>query len=359
MAEFQEITVRLDQLLLDPNNYRFQDSKDFVQAQQNRLHEGNVQDRAFHRIQEDGLKQLKDSIMKNGFLTFEKLVVKKYLHKDDTFIVVEGNRRLASMRWIKKDHQSGVNVSPSVLNVMNSLPVVLLEDDVDPVYVHALLGVRHVSGIKQWVGYQRAKLVATMRDDHNLEAGEVAERLGLSTHEVNRRYRAFKALEQMKRDEAVGDDATPEMYPLFHEAVSLPPVRDWLGWEDKDCSFEDRETLEQFYKLITPDDSEEATSRDPKIRTYSEVRELRSILSNTDAKAVLLDPSRSFVDALSIAKSEELSKAWVSKVGSAISALNKIGALELKRLGNQEIEQLTTLRNLVDELLEDRKKLTK
>jgi hypothetical protein len=74
------------------------------------------------------------------------------------------------------------------------------------------MGVRHVSGIDQWGGYQRAKLVVELRDDFKLEAGEVAERLGMSTHEVNRRYRAFKALQQMLQDEEYLDFAKPEMY---------------------------------------------------------------------------------------------------------------------------------------------------
>ena len=49
------------------------------------------------------------------------------------------------------------------------------------------MGIRHVGGIKQWGGYQRAKLIADLRDEHDLEPGDIAEKLALSVVEVNRR----------------------------------------------------------------------------------------------------------------------------------------------------------------------------
>jgi hypothetical protein len=46
MAEFTSEQVPLDSLLLDPNNYRFQDETDFVFAEPARFHEETVQVRA-------------------------------------------------------------------------------------------------------------------------------------------------------------------------------------------------------------------------------------------------------------------------------------------------------------------------
>ena len=81
--------------------------------------------------------------------------------------------------------------------------------------------------------------------------------------EVNRRYRAYKALEQMENDEEFGDLAVARLYPLFHEAVSLPLVREWLGWEPEQFEFTNAEAKENFYKMITPRPGEEEQDASP------------------------------------------------------------------------------------------------
>lgn len=102
----ESIEVSVDQLLLDPNNYRFLNMADYVQAQESRYHETTVQTHAFEMIKKDGiedLKALKNSIKTNGYLPLDTLVVRQYEYsKDDKeeYVVVEGNRRVAAMKWI-------------------------------------------------------------------------------------------------------------------------------------------------------------------------------------------------------------------------------------------------------------------
>src|SRR5687768_13567405 len=50
VPQFHEDTLNHSQLLLDPNNYRYQDSADFVYADEKRFHEASVQDRAYRRL---------------------------------------------------------------------------------------------------------------------------------------------------------------------------------------------------------------------------------------------------------------------------------------------------------------------
>jgi hypothetical protein len=358
MTAFREETAPIDRLLLDPNNYRFHDQPDFVMAEEARFHENSVQARACRRLREDGLIQLKNSILRNGFLPVERIVVREYPADASRFLVIEGNRRVAALRWIKEDHEAGVNVPDQVLQTIDAVPVLLVEaPNADAAFFEALMGVRHVSGIKQWGGYQRAKLVAILRDERHMESADIGERLGMATQEVNRRYRAFKSLEQMQLDENYGVYARSNMYPMFHEAVSLPAVRDWLGWDETSSRFTNDDSRAEFYGLITPDESEEAPAAEPKITTYSEVRVLRDILPNTEAKRVLLDPSRTFLEALTIAKREELSHAWKPQVAAVISALQSIGALDLKNMGEEDVAEIAKLRDKAIELLETFNKL--
>lgn len=214
MVNLAEKLLAYKTLLLDPNNYRFQDSTDFVWADETRFHEKTVPDRAYRRLRDDGLLQLKNSILTNGLLPVERLVARPYPPNPDLNVVIEGNRRLASIRWITEDDEAGVQVPESLLAMYDELPVLVVQDiQDDPVFLEALWGVRHVSGIKEWGEYQRSKLVASLRDERNLESTDVSGRLGMTVHEVNRRYRAFKALQQMQEDEDYGSMLTRKCTP--------------------------------------------------------------------------------------------------------------------------------------------------
>lgn len=359
MASLREANLPLGKLLVDPNNYRFQDDPSFVFADEHRFHEAGVQERALKRLRDDSLRLLKDSIRTNGFLPFERLIVRPYAkNEDELYLVLEGNRRLAALRWLKEDHEAGVEIPERVLVTLTAVPVVIVEGEEDPGFYEALMGVRHVSGIKQWAGYQRARLVSQLRDTHNLEASEVALRLGMSTQEVNRRYRAFKALEQMQGSEDFGGFARPDMYPIFHEAVSLPVVREWLGWDEGQTAFTNPEPLEDFYRLITPLEDEDGQRREPKIRTYGDVRQLRDIVPNPEAKRILLDPEKTLFDAVAIAKREQLSKSWLTQVAEAIGALDSLGIAQIKSFGESDLIEIKRLAEVADELLSSHTKLT-
>jgi hypothetical protein len=356
MSDYKEETIDITQMLLDPNNFRFQNAPDFVHADPKRFAEISVQAKAYERLRAQALLPLKQSILKNGFLPFEKLVVGPY--EFGNYIVIDGNRRLAALRWIASDIAAGASVSQEVQDALHAIPVVIVPNDsTNPGLREALMGVRHVSGILEWGGYQRAHLVAVLKDTYKFDSGEVAQRLGMSVQEVNRRYRALGALRQMMNSENFSDMAKPEMYAIFHEAVSLPAVRDWLSWDEAKGEFQNIENLEQFYALITEPITSGGEPKEAKITSYSQVRELRAILGNTEAKKVLLDPLRSFTESLAITKRQEMVNSWKSEVAEAIEAVQGIASFELKRLADEDTKLLERLRDTVTEVLDDAKKL--
>lgn len=356
MPVYQELAVPVADLLFDPNNYRFQDKDDWVLADQGRFGEESVQARAYQRIRPEGVLELKRSILTNGFLPIERLVVKRY---DTTgpgtrYLVLEGNRRLAALRWIAEDHRSGVAIPDGVLATLEAVPVVEVPDGDESLYT-SVMGIRHVGGIKQWDGYQRAKLVSELRNKHELTSGEVADRLGMTVNEVNRRYRAFAALGQMEDDEEYTHLARPNMYPIFHEAVSIPQIRDWLGWDDGNSKFSNIEELHRFYDLVTEETTEGENGpekRRRKITSYSQVRELKLILAHQEAMASLLDPEQTWGDALGFAKADDLNRSWRRQVSEATSALEGLSALTLASLKEEELETLKKLSSSLERLLE-------
>jgi len=157
----------------------------------------------------------------------------------------------------------------------------------------------------------------------------------------------------MLQDEEYGEHGRPGMYPIFHEAVSLPAVKDWLGWDEEAGEFRKREELTRFYRLISPSESQDGQTQGPKIASYAEVRELRGILENPEARKVLFDHGKPFVDAAAIAKWGEIARSWKAELAEAVSALESIGVLELKRLSGDDLQLLTKLRDTTAELLRD------
>jgi hypothetical protein len=338
--------IRLEELLLDPNNYRLQDEEGFRPTAGDRYHLSQVQRATFQKLRETGLKELHDSIIANGYLPIERIVVTPYGHSDEgpRYLVIEGNRRVAALKQIREEQGGGIELPKQVAATLEAVPCLVVEQEgQDQYFRETLMGIRHVGGIKQWGGYQRAKLIADLRDGHGLQATEVGAKLGLSTREVNRRYRAFKALQQMREDPEFGDYAEPALYPLFHEAVEVAEVREWMGWNPEANAFTHAEPRAQFYALITPSQTDDGAEVQPKLKSYGDVRQLKNILPNVDARRYLLDRERSFLDALTVGNRDELSRKWRNELTEAAASLEGIGALEVRSLSTDDVGLLRRL----------------
>ncbi|MGY6551659.1 MAG: hypothetical protein ACXIT4_07140 [Erythrobacter sp.] len=357
----QARNISLDDLLLDPNNYRLQDNDSFNLVNEQRFAEESVQERTQKKLEKHSLKELVNSIRANGFLEIERIVVTPYEYAPGKYLVIEGNRRVAALRKLREDHEGGIDVPAQVQGVFEAVPCIVAEGQEEAFFKEALMGIRHVGGIKEWGGFQRAKLIADLRDTHGLDAGNIADRIGMTVHEVNRRYRAFSALRQMENDEEFGEYAGPMMYPIFHEAVSLPVLRDWAGWNPNTSTFENDENRELFYSLISPaaseEDEDDKEEKDAKITSYIQVRQLKDIIPNDEARACLFQKEKSLLDAQTIARRDEISKQWRSEVGEATTALKKISALEVMQFGEDDIRILRDVSETAQRVMDIYQKL--
>src|SRR5258707_4972087 len=238
-GQYKTRKIALEQLLLDPTNYRLLDLPGYSKPRQNRFHELSVQEHVRDLLEADGSEELlalKDSIRVNGYIPIETLVVRPYSSQTGKFVVLEGNRRVAAMKWLKRDVDAGVDIPKSTLQSFRTLTTVVIDPSkpAQELLHNILIGVRHVSGVRQWRGYQRAKLLSEMIDDQRLSLTEAATHLGMPSREANRRIRAIHALQQMEHDEEFGTAAKPKMYSLFHEAVGSTKIKKWLDWVEKE-----------------------------------------------------------------------------------------------------------------------------
>lgn len=310
--QLNAVSVQPDQLLLDPNNYRFHDLQGYRPVNPARYAEKGVQDRALQFLKDTtafDLGALRDSITSNGFVPFEQIVVEKYDGEGDSarYLVVEGNRRTAAIKTILKDHAGGaIDLSEEKLDTIKQFTVIELigTDTERSNYQKTLMAIRHVAGIREWGPYQQARLVVEMYDNEEGAFGPVAQRIGINSREVARRYRASKALEQMEKDEEFGDRADPKLYAFFHEAVSQPKVREWLQFSDQTYTAENEEARRLFYELLSPREIDGETLPAKLSSANPQVRQLKDIVDKPFPLKILADPEKSFADALKAAEDE-------------------------------------------------------
>jgi len=283
MIHTQDKKVSLEQLVLDPNNYRLADEKEekFISDEEAEKFEGDT----LKRLEKQRLGELKDSIRNNGFLEMERIVVrllgsKANLNEPDEkkkkYIVVEGNRRAAALKSLKEQSRSN-DLSSELREKFNSINVISIEGEEEQIrlYSATLMGVRHVSGPKKWDGFQSAKLINDLYYDDGKNFTEIGEILGISNREAGRRFRGYQAFKQMKRDPVYKDKVEPRHYGLLLEFLSPSKEgKSWLDWDDSSFMFNEKDHLTRVYKAITPDENGELEVRNP-----ADARKFLSLIS--------------------------------------------------------------------------------
>lgn len=323
------------QLLLDPNNYRFHDLPNFRHVtNMARFSEPGVQERTLQILQDTEsfeLEALKDSIATNGYVPLEQVVVEKFgaplNPEEQQYLVIEGNRRVAAVRALLREHEAGARDLPQpILDSIGALPVaeVVGTEQERKQYQQTLMAIRHIAGIREWGAYQQATLIADLYENEERSFSRVAERVGISSREVARRYRAIKALQQMEEDEEFSESAAPRLYSFFHEAVSQPKVREWLGFSDETFRAESADNRRAFYELMSPRDVDGEVLPAKLQNANRQVRQLKDIVDKPVPLRMLLDPERPFEDAVRAAEEENVQDEEGALEHSLAVALNAL-----------------------------------
>lgn len=271
--QIADIIVRLDQLLLDPNNYRLAYNPLEPKISDEESTEAEVQDSILRKITKEKLQDLKESILENGFLEIDRIVVRKLAIPDkDLYLVVEGNRRTAALKSLVEEHNEGlIELPDSLLNKINRLNVVALKTDGAGDYINyasTLMGVRHVSGPKKWTGMQSAKLICDLFKQ-NMTATQIGGLLGISAIEANRRKRGYLAYIQMAKDPQYGSKVKNKHYTLLLEFLAKKSLHEWMQWTDEK-QIQNESAKRIIYSHIT----EGLKGERPEVNNPTEAREL-------------------------------------------------------------------------------------
>lgn len=354
------IQVKLENLLLDPNNPRFSELGDELNSiPESRFADEKVQASSFEKMRNPlfDVSELRDTIRTLGFLPMDRIVVRKWGGAADVpkYVVIEGNRRVTALKWLVNLHEIGKETfSDERLSNLLQFEALELDELVAPEAASLILpGLRHVSGIKEWGPYQKAKAVHALRQT-GMSPQEAAQSLGLSTRAANSAYRCFLALENMKADEEFGEFSDPRMYSYFEEVFKRPAVKNWLQWSEEKGQFEQLDRLSEFYAwMVPPRDEVDSIHKLPEAKS---VRELAEIIGDDTALNVLRSPEGTLARALARYEIDH-PEDWYPKIAAATGALKSLTPKVLREMDRPSLESLEQLKAQIEQTLDDRNRL--
>ena len=162
------------------------------------------------------LDELAASIAAVGFYPHEPLFAEK--RDDGKYVVIEGNRRLATVKLLLDDAlRKKLRVtswpSPKDERARESLRAL-------PVWVTTrkeawqAIGFKHVNGPLRWGSYEKAQYAAQLYRDYGIPLDEIARNIGDHHKTVARQHRALMVVEQAEREKVF--DRADKWQARFH-----------------------------------------------------------------------------------------------------------------------------------------------
>lgn len=256
LTELDSSDLLLEQLYLNPNNPRIMGKKRNVRLSDSRITEKNIQASVTQEITKEGISDIIEKVLKLGFLKVDRIVVRPINSLDGKFVVLEGNRRVTSLKKLKEEHDSGVrSLDAKLLDSITNLEVLVYNGE-DPEIEWVLQGIRHINGIKEWGPLQQSRFLAEMYKNKNMSATDLDEMTGLGRNTISRKIKSYYAWEYA-RDYYHGE-VEEDHYSLFQEVIfARPIIHKWLSWNDTTKVFESDENFSNLLNWYIGDENGE------------------------------------------------------------------------------------------------------
>ena len=298
MKIFRPIDVRLDHLLLDPNNPRLVLSLD---------QGATVADCDIEKMQDEVLNRfslesspnsskidnydLSESMRRLGYIGIDKIVVRS-IDGSSKYVVVEGNRRVSTMKQLVKEYVAKGERPPLTaekiatfqsLQVMQLKTDDLSEDEVND-RISVILGLRHHGSLLEWEPLPKAHNIylhymelqgENNKFEWNREIGrEVASILSIKLTEVQKSLRTYIAYQQLCDQSEINT----RYYSLISEAITNRKLKAFDYFETSEKSFRlNDDSFERLYNICqfeNRDALESAQTIIPKPQSFSQLGQI-------------------------------------------------------------------------------------
>jgi hypothetical protein len=181
---------------------------------------------------EEAIEELALSFARNGYFWEEPLVVVPAQRAQGKFVVVEGNRRLAALKLLLDPslrRRLKVADFPSISSErqaeLQAVPTVLYEsrDQVVP-----YLGFRHITGVKTWEPYAKARYVADLIAQGRPIA-DIEQTIGDSASTVKKLYQAYVLFKQIIDELGADPKEIRSGFSLLEVLLGQQAIKEFLG----------------------------------------------------------------------------------------------------------------------------------
>lgn len=318
--QLSPIELSIDQIYLDPNNPRFVHDG-WIHILDDAIDDDDVRNDTFKRMREriHRVDQVLMNMEINGYLPIDRVIVREF--KEGKFVVLEGNRRITAAKILLHRDESGDAVNESVLASLNAIPCLQYTGH-DENAAWVFQGIRHITGIRAWSAFNKAKLLSERREEGQTLT-EVGKVFGLSGRGAGQWIRGYKAFRQAKDDTDYGQVMDERAYPFFQELFgrSNPPLREWLGWNEVEFRCDNELNFIEFLSWLYPppqdaeddiefngDDDEHVPGdwNDRVIGNVQLLRKISSLIRNNPEKFDQFRDTRDLDTAVAGAKEQEM-----------------------------------------------------
>ncbi len=362
MSRDKYIVRHIDRLLLDPNNYRFIDNKNYRYVATSEIDDPRIQQRTRNLLtgkNEEGINDLIISFKANGILKLDPIQVKE-IAGSKNLLVVEGNRRTAALKYLYEEFEKGNDVGKLTIESFKSVGLVLISDE-SPMQHLITMGLHHISGKRKWSSINQAQLIYDLRHKHQMSEAEICDALAIKKYSLRRSLRALALIERYKASD-YGDQFQTKKYAIFQEIVTNVQVKGWLNWNEATYLPEHKINEEKLFSWISSeefidideDGEETKTTKEPIITRSHEIRELSKFIH--DAKAIeQMEERRSITAGFALSDA-----VGVSRLQKAIDNIEKevqVAFSFSEYLDNEDYSKVGILRDKLDRLIPSSKNL--
>ncbi len=159
-------------------------------------------------VQTFGVEDILSSLSVNGYFTAEPLICRK--EDSGNYVVVEGNRRLASCLILLGDERAK-NQAPLTNKYqkrhlehdappINPMPAIVVQSEEENRTLLSYLGVRHIAAAKAWDSYAKAVWVYRVITTSTITLQDAAEMIGDEHRTLARLLEGYNFIQQLIRE---------------------------------------------------------------------------------------------------------------------------------------------------------------
>lgn len=348
-----QIDVFPKDLILDPRNPRIISSPtDYLCCEGEDFSKESIQAKVLEFLNKPKykIKNLENSILRNGFLDIDSIFVKKY--QNGKYLVLEGNRRTAAITNLRLKSTT----PKEILSKLKRIPVKLVdfEKGTDEEKVIAqLLSIRHLDGPLEWEPMQQAFSVLNhyMKYFSNIHKekeffydtkirAELESDLGLTPKDIINKISIAKIFQQLKEFKF---NVSSNHYSIIERVIMYPKLSTgYFGYNWKVLTF-DNEGVQNFAYLCI---EKSRVIKEPK-----KVRNLYNYYINGRADLInqLLRNDLNLEEAEGIFKSKGNNTRFINSLTKAKKELKKIRLSDFNG-SSDECKLIKELKSIVDKL---------